>query len=158
MTTDRVVLVPGRSRDVELVREIFRRFVSGGATLRGLARDLNRAGVPSPEGKSWRHSVIRNILRSPVYLGCNVFNRRAMRLAGASLPLPRSEWVVCPRAHEPLVDEETFDRAQRIMEGRTVAKSDEQLLDELRSMAAAKGMLSAALVDGMLGMANSRTY
>lgn len=66
--------------------------------------------------------------------------------------------MVCPRAHEPLVDEETFDRAQRIMEGRTVAKSDEQLLDELRSMVSAKGMLSAALVDGMLGMANSRTY
>lgn len=157
-TTDRVVLAPGSACDVELVREIFRRFANEGASLRGLARDLNREGDPSPEGKTWHHSVIRNILRSPVYVGCNVFNRRTMRLASASVALPRSEWVVCPGAHEPLVDQETFDRAQRIMGAQTVAKSDEQLLEELRSIVAAKGTLSAELVDEASGMANSRTY
>lgn len=115
----------GRAYDnAQIVREIFGRF-AGGESLRAIASDLNRRGVPSP-GANWRRvsrrrdgrwlvSAVRSILTNERYAGRVVWNRsqfvkdpdtgRRMRRLR-----PQSEWIVTDC--EPVVDEVTWNAAQ----------------------------------------------
>jgi len=72
---ERIVLVPGDDRHVEVVRQIFRRRFSDNWGAFRIAEELNDAGVPSPTGKKWNTSVIDQILRNPIYLGRGIANR-----------------------------------------------------------------------------------
>lgn len=51
-----------------VVREVAERF-AGGATQRALVVDLNRRGIPAPEGGIWRTPQLRSILGNPAYIG-----------------------------------------------------------------------------------------
>jgi DNA invertase Pin-like site-specific DNA recombinase len=156
ISTDRVILAPGPACEIEEVREIFRKFTVDGMSLKAIARDLNQRGVPSIKNKTWTHSVVATLISHPKYVGCHVFNRTTMRLGSAQVPLPASEWVICPGAHEAIVDTETFALAQKI-HGRITYKTDEQLLEGLRSLLAMKGKLSQKIIDGSIDMVCSRT-
>ena len=138
IATDRVILVPGPACEIEEVREIFRKFTVDRLSCKAIARDLNQRGVPSIKNKRWTHSVVASLISHPKYIGCNVFNRTTMRLGAAPVAVPRSYWVICPGAHEEIVDTKTFALAQEIR-GRTARKTNEQLLEGLRSLLAING-------------------
>jgi len=158
IATDRVILVPGPAHEINEVRNIFSRFTLDGWSLKAITCDLNQRGVPSVKNRAWTHSVVAKLLAHPKYIGCNVFNRTISRLGNVPKPLPESDWVICPGAHEPIVDSKTFALAQEIVVNRTLCKTDEQLLQELRSLLAATGKLSNKLIDAAVGMACARTY
>jgi len=128
-------LLPSLPERVEVVRRIFD-WYAGGSSLgfKSIADRLNREGVVSPKGKGWALSSIRVILMNPVYIGRVVWNRRSMgkfhRIADrreverdgcgkrrVEWNAPE-DWLVHENAHEPLVERETFERAQRIMKER----------------------------------------
>ena len=157
ISTDRVILVPGPACEIEEVREIFRKFTVVKMGFKAIARDLNQRGVPSIKNKRWTHSVVASLISHPKYIGCNVFNRTTMRLGSAPVAVPRSEWVICPESHEAIVDTKTFALAQEI-HGRTAHKTNEQLLEGLRSLLAVKGKLSKKIVDESVEMPSSRTF
>jgi hypothetical protein len=157
IATDRVILVPGPACEIEEVREIFRKFTVDGMSCKAIARDLNQRGVPSIKNRRWTHSVVASLISHPKYIGCNVFNRTTMRLGAAPIAVPTSDWVICPGAHEEIVDTKTFALAQEIR-GRTARKTNEQLLEGLRSLLAVKGKLSNQIIDESVGMPSSRTF
>ena len=157
ISTDRVILVPGPACEIEEVREIFRKFTVDRVSFKAIARDLNQRGVPSIKNKRWTHSVVASLISHPKYVGCNLFNRTTMRLGTAPVAVPTSDWVICPGAHEEIVDTKTFALAQEIRAGRTIRKTNEQLLEGLRSLLAAKGKLSNQIIDESVGMPSSRT-
>jgi len=152
-----VILVPGPACEIEEVREIFRKFTVDGMGFNAIARDLNQRGVPSIKNKRWTHSVVASLISHPKYIGCNVFNRTTMRLGSAPVTVPTSDWVICPGSHEAIVDTKTFALAQEI-HGRTAHKTNEQLLEGLRSLLAAKGKLSNKIIDESVEMLSSRTF
>jgi len=156
--TDRVILVPGPAGEIEEVREIFRKFTVDRLSFNAIARDLNQRGVPSVQNRRWTHSVIASLLSHPKYVGCNVFNRTTTRLGTAPVAVPTSDWVICPGAHEEIVDTKTFAQAQEIRAGRTVHKTNEQLLEGLRSLLALKGKLSNQIIDDSVEIPSSRTF
>ena len=155
--TDRVILVPGPKDEIELVREIFRLFTVDGWSLKAIARDLNRRKVPSARNANWTHSVVRTLITHPKYIGCVVFNQSTNRLGTPSVTRPRKEWIVVPGAYEAIVDPKAFAKAQDILASLTLHKTNEQILDELRALLKAKGMLSAKIIDATPGMASART-
>jgi DNA invertase Pin-like site-specific DNA recombinase len=158
IATDRVILVPGPAFEIEEVQQIFRKYTADRLSLKAIARDLNRRGVPSVKNRSWTHSVVATLLSHPKYVGCNVFNRTTMRLGTAPVPVPSSDWVVCPDAHRQIVDAKTFALAQEIRAGQTLRKTNEQLLQELRSLLVAKGKLSVKIIDESVGLPSARTF
>jgi hypothetical protein len=122
-------LVLGPDEEVNVVRRIFREYVDTRSGFRAIADRLNAEGVPPPRGGSWGTNTVKRILRNPVYLGRLVFARRRegkfygvvnaksaplpTATAGKSMPNPESCWVWAPeQTHEPLVDQETWDRAR----------------------------------------------
>ena len=156
LANDRVILVRGPEHEIKLVNEIFQLFTEKQLGVKAIARELNQRGVHTilkgATGK-WNHSVVTRMLLNPTYMGANVFNRRSMRLCSKPKQLPRSEWVIKPGSHEPIVCPEIFARAQQKLANMTIRKSNEEILDDLRNLLVKYGRLSTAIIDEEPGMA-----
>lgn len=115
-----------------IVRMIFQWRASGVSYLQ-IARKLNEMGIPSPSryhymrgevkaeryaNSVWHVPIIKIILQSETYLGHMVQGRTYNSLPeGKKLcKRPKSEWVIVPNTHEPLIDEETFRIVQEMAE------------------------------------------
>lgn len=116
----------------EVVRRIYDLYLSGvGRT--SIARVLNRDNILTPtEYKKvsghdyrhpkykgvpiWRYYMITNILTNEVYIGNLVQNKtHSISFKSKKLkPTDKSEWIRVENTHEPIVDKDTWDRAQRI--------------------------------------------
>ena len=113
-----------------IVREIFQWRVEG-LSYMSIVRRLNERQIPSPsqyrylkgEMKSdkfaktaWSTFTVKHVLTCEVYLGHLVQGRKRTGLAEGhkSRKLPKEEWIVVRNTHEPLIDEETFFKVQRI--------------------------------------------
>ena len=150
--SDRVVLVPGPAQELECVRDIFRRFTTERWTLKGMARELNRKGIPYRNNGKWTHFIVGRMLANPNYIGCNVFSRVSERLGRQRVVRPRAEWVVAPGAYESIVDATVFAKAQEVLGNFTNRKTNEQVLQGLRSLLASKGKLSPKIIHEAPGM------
>ena len=158
IATDRVILVPGPTHEVQVVREIYRLLISGELTVYAIARELNRRSIEyTPESK-WDYQAVYNILTHPKYGGCHVFGRTSCKLYTPIVRLPKSEWILKPGAFEPLVDAMTFVEAQKILEARTFNKTDDEVLDGLRALLASKRRLSLRLIQNSPDVPSPATY
>jgi DNA invertase Pin-like site-specific DNA recombinase len=148
ITTDRVILVPGPPDEVQVVRDIYRMFVAERKSTNDIAADLTRKRVrnPSSSGIRWNPSSIHNILRHPRYSGINAFGLTSCRLKTPRVQKPRSEWVLTPGAFEPIVEPETFDRAQERFRQFTINRSNNELLEVLRTMLRKHRRLNSTII------------
>lgn len=157
LRTDRVVLVPGPDEEIMVVREIYRLVIDENRTPYFVAGELNRRGVNSPEGK-WRVAHVSRILTDPKYAGYNVWNRTSRRLGRPRVTVPKSNWLLQPRAFEPVVDPEVFEHAQRVLAEQRRPYSNEELLESLRQLLTAKGTLSYRVIEASPNLASVNTF
>ena len=143
--SDRVILIPGPSDEVENVREIYTMLIEDGLTTLGIAKEFNRRGILDG-GQPWTHRAINGVLSHPKYAGFNVFGKTSRRLGGKLLNKPRSEWFLTPGAFVPIITFRTFLQAQQILMDRTINKSKEDLLQILRSILAREGKLNISIL------------
>lgn len=127
--TDRVILIPGPTDEVQVIKDIYRMLISEGLTVYGIATELKQRGVRYTKDSDWDYQAVFGILTHPKYVGCHVYGRTSCRLYTPSVKLPKSDWILRQGAFEPLVDEATFLGAQRILSDRTFNKSDQELLE-----------------------------
>jgi len=120
-----------------------------GVSYMQIARKLNEMGIPSPskyhfqrgEVKAerfscavWHVPVIKLILSSEAYLGHMVQGRSYNILSQGKrmCKRPKSEWIVVPNTHEPIIDEDTFRIVQEMAEKcRTIHKERVGRFDDL---------------------------
>jgi DNA invertase Pin-like site-specific DNA recombinase len=158
IATDRVILVPGPAHEVQAVRSIYRMLVSDGLSVYAIARELNLTGVEYIGTSQWDYQAVYGILIHPKYAGFHTFGRTSSKLHTPSVSVPKSEWTITAGAFEPIVDYSTFLEAQRILEGRTINKSDEQLLGGLRLLLTREERLSLRLIENSLDLPSPSTY
>jgi DNA invertase Pin-like site-specific DNA recombinase len=158
IATDRVILVPGPAHEVQCVREIYRMLVSENLSVYAIARELNEKGIQFVGDSGWDYAAVFAVLTHPKYTGCHVFGRTSSRLYTPVVKLPQSAWVLTPGSFEPIVDHATYSEAQRILLGRTINKSNEELLDSLRALLARKGRLSLRLIQNSEDVPSPSTY
>lgn len=121
---ERSRLVLGEAAQVEVVKEIYRLYLAGRG-FKTIASTLNMRGAPSPCGRRWRVSAVREALMNPTYTGSLVANRRTMAKfyqmdpeAGVVLR-PRDEkgkttendpakWITIDDAHPAIISKEDF--------------------------------------------------
>jgi len=151
IATDRVVLVPGPANEVFWVREIYRLFVSENKTFTGIAAELDQRGAPFLDGKRWSDHAVKKILTHPKYKGTAIYNRTTERLCSKSRKVPESEWIIVPDAFEPLVEPRTFEAAQETLRQRFSHRSNEQVLEQLKSILKTHGQLSTPIL-GLYGL------
>ena len=113
LTTDRVILIPGPRKELKAIRAIFSLAADGNGPT-AIARKLESSYGITHDGKPWNHEGIYKIVRNPKYMGCNTWNRLSQRLHAE----PRRASILCSQVRcshgrsLPIVDEETFERAQ----------------------------------------------
>jgi site-specific DNA recombinase len=67
--------------------------------------------VPRPRnGGAWSMKVVHHMLKNPVYCGYVRYGNKSKT--------PNQEMVIANSAHEPIISEETFNRAQQLMKQR----------------------------------------
>jgi site-specific DNA recombinase len=128
-----------------VVRRIFGEFLSG-AGIYLIAEGLTRDGIPCPSasdrgrnphrtGTAWAKSAVRVILTNPRYTGLQVWNKQrtdevlldvddvALGHTNVMRWNPTDKWIKSSAVvHTPLIDQDTFDRAQHILAGRRSRK------------------------------------
>jgi hypothetical protein len=127
-------------------------------TVYAIARDLNRSGIAYVGGATWDYQEVYSLLIHPKYVGCHVFGRTSSRLFTPTVKLPKSEWILKPGASEPIIDPVTYAEAQKILEGRTFIKTDEELLDTLRALLASERRLTLTLIKESAIVPSPSTY
>jgi len=158
LATDRVILVPGPAEEVSCVRQIYQMVAEKKMSYVAIAQELNRQHVPGPASGPWTHYQVRKIVTNPKYKGTVIYGRVSKRLRTPEVRVAPHKWIVVPHAFAPVVTESTYDEAQRVLANRTMNKSNEQLLDELRTLLAKEGKLTSRLINSAPGAALARSY
>lgn len=147
--TDRVILVPGPDHEVHCVHEIFRMFTDERIWPSAIASELRARGIRYSGRKrmQWYALAVTRLLKNPNYCGCSVFGHYTKRLDTRKIVNPRNLWTVTKGAWQPIIDEDTFNRAQARFEDRTIYKSDAELLARLRRLLEEQGKVSIRLLN-----------
>lgn len=156
--TDRVVLVPGPTDEVETVRTVFDSFTNREQTEAQIALSLNNNGLRTDQGRSWTRGTIHQMLTNPKYVGMNVYNRRSFKLKRKRVINPPEMWIRKENAFEPIVPVEQFLLAQEIIQKRSRHFTDAEMLEKLRDLFQRYGKLSGILIDEAEAMPSSSAY
>lgn len=116
-----------------IVRMIFNKFINGESII-GITKDLNASGIPNPseykrlKGMKYHHpsgqrndglwpdSSVRRILKNEMYIGNMVQgkNTTVSYKIKQCRAVPRDEWIIVEGTHEPIIDKDTFLKAQSL--------------------------------------------
>jgi len=123
----------------QVVRDIFRWYVKEGVSKGGIARKLNELGIPNPAAYKkqkglkytnphtntndtlWGPKTIREILCNQMYLGHMVQGRYRIKSykVHTQITTPKEEWYIVEDTHDPIIEQEVFDLAQKLQEKDT---------------------------------------
>lgn len=113
-----------------IVVRIFTEY-TGGKSLNQIARDLNNDGIPSPSvywqekgvihkqkySSVWENKQIRNLLLNPIYIGdVQIAKTQKCYYKGITSAIKRDDGYYVENHHEAIIDRDTFQRAQEMME------------------------------------------
>jgi site-specific DNA recombinase len=98
--------------EAPILREIFRLYTRQRLGSRAIATELNGRGIPNRTGKPWAGYTIIRIIDNPCYTGDIAYGD-----------------IYVPGSHDPLIDRETFRRANEIADARGDKQTQRALSD-----------------------------
>lgn len=123
ITVDRKPTLEIYEPEAEFVRMIYSMYVSGYGCIR-IAAHISALGARPHRSDSFNRSSIGKILRNPVYIGKIVWNQKKHTKKGrhgATKNIityqPRDKWLIVDGLHPAIIDTETYDKVQEMMEG-----------------------------------------
>nr|WP_269450355.1 MULTISPECIES: recombinase family protein [unclassified Sphingomonas] len=156
--TDRVVLAPGPDNETAIVREIYRAFVHDRRCERDIADALNGRGLVTDLGRPWTRGAVHQVLINEKYIGNNVWNRVSFKLKKKRVRNDPGMWIRAEDAFPAIIDKGLFEAAQTIIRERAFRLSDDEMLDALRNLFHAQGLLSGLIIDETEGLPSSSSY
>jgi len=117
----------------EIVKEMFELYHSG-ISLNALTKYLNQKKIAPPfrhftdlglykskrnaDNTMWYKSTVRGILENPAYCGC-LPEAKSERALYKNVPLrkvPKNEWKLVEKTHEPIVERSLYNKVQELLE------------------------------------------
>ncbi len=157
LATDHVRLVPGACEEVMVVKWIFERFLQRQSEA-AIAQELNKNCIPTNTGRVWNPGLIGRILRNENYIGNLVYNRRSYKLKETRKYNPPDLWVRSEGCIEPIIKQDEFLRAAKIIEERRVDLSEEEMLARLRKLLMKHRKLNGPIIEQAIGVPCVVTY
>jgi DNA invertase Pin-like site-specific DNA recombinase len=145
--TDRTILVPGPSREVETVRWIFDQYVNQKVPIASIVCGLNARGIPNATGKRWQKVAVHTVLANEKYIGNSVFNRSSIRLKSKRVNISQGQWIRAKGAFEAIIEEPVFLAAQARLTCNLHRFNKFELLDHLTAVWCKHGKLSSWQLD-----------
>ena len=124
----------------EVVKEIFEKYLDGMSKL-SIVRYLNDHGIPCPtiykqkrlglkyqnphsdpaKNPLWSEKTVGAILKNQMYCGDMVQGRSRIKSYKVHIQeqVPEEEWTIVKEKHQPIIDWETFDKIQRLLQKDT---------------------------------------
>lgn len=120
----------------DVVRRIFSLYIQGYGKQK-IAKLLNAEGVLCPaeykkvNGENykncnrlesttyWSYSTINSILHREMYVGNMVQGTKHQRMRSKQKKMPKEDWIIVENTHEPIIDKETWEKAQSLLKKRT---------------------------------------
>lgn len=104
--------------EADVVKLIFELYVTG-QTKNGIARHLNALGYKSRTNKAWTVNTVKGILINPVYIGKIKWDSRktVKNVVNGKVKKSRpraSEYKLYEGIHEPIIDMDTWNKAQEL--------------------------------------------
>ena len=81
------------------------------------------------------------------YIGNNIYNKTSSKLKSKSIKNPKHEWVRCDKAFKPIISKKKFNKAQNIIQLRSIHLSNDDLLEKLKQKLENNGKLSGFIID-----------
>ena len=77
-----------------------------------------RRGVKAKHPYEWNYHTIRSILRNQMYIGDMIQNVHIKKSFGEKkiIKNDKENWVIVEGTHEPIIDKETFDKVQKLLD------------------------------------------
>lgn len=114
-------LAPNKNADI--VRMIFDWYVNEQLSYGKIAFKLNEMGVKTALNKMWRKDSIATIVNNRHYIGQVIYNRRQKvvtvengKKRNRRFYMPEEEWIIAEGKHPAIIDRETFEKAQLIID------------------------------------------
>lgn len=105
--------------EAQYVRMVFDLYANKGLGFTAISRHLQQLGVLTKKGTPISRSTIGRMIKNYAYIGKIVWNKsKCVKGQNAQVPTDKSTWVFVDGLHEPIIDEELFYRAQKILDGR----------------------------------------
>ena len=150
LQADRVVLRPGPPHEIEIVRRVFKDFVTERKSATVIARELNAADIRTVRGNAWTPGRVSDLLFNERYIGNIVYNRKSFKLKQQYVRNPPEMWIRCEKAFEPIIPPKLFEKAQKLRAKRRRRcrriLPDRQALDEVAALLEKKGRLSLDII------------
>ena len=109
----------------KVVRLIFHKFVNEGKGTHVIARELREEGIKPMRVKEWQNTVILRVIRNEKYCG-DLVQKKTYTPDFLShekkVNLGQEEFVIIKNHHEPIVSRELFDRANRILDEKSLSQ------------------------------------
>lgn len=120
----------------DVVRRIFSLYIQGYGKQR-IAKMLNAEGILCPSeykkvnGENyknwnrlesttyWSYSTVNSILHREMYVGNMVQGTKHQRMRSKQKKMPKEDWIIVENTHEPIIDKETWEKAQSLLTKRT---------------------------------------
>lgn len=145
--TDRVILSPGPKNEIKIVNSIYDLFIDDNMPEFIIAERLNEQNIPAENGTLWTRAKIHQILTNEKYIGNNIYNKTSSKLKSRLVKNPKNEWVRCDKAYKPIISKKKYNKAQEIIQLRSVHLTNEELLEKLKQKLESNGKLSGFIID-----------
>ena len=145
--TDRVILIPGPKNEIKIVNRIYDLFIDSNVPEFIIAERLNEQSIPAENGTSWTRAKIHQILTNEKYIGNNIYNKTSSKLKSRLVKNPKHEWVRCDKAYKPIISKKKYNKAQEIIQLRSIHLTNEDLLEKLKEKLESNGKLSGFIID-----------
>lgn len=115
-------------QEAEAIRIIFEQYINSDIGANGIGRYLENHGIhklPRPNNKNplFSATLIRSILKNPVYCGKIAYGRRRIeKIKGTRNDyhqVPQENYLLIPDAHQPIVSEDIWNAAQKKLKSQT---------------------------------------
>ncbi len=107
--------------EAKFVRMVFDLYANSGMGTQSIAYTINSMGAKPHRAQQFNRTSIAAMLRNPVYIGKVVWNKKHTLNRGVlgkkmvTVYHDKSEWMIIDGLHPPIVDEDTFNRANEIL-------------------------------------------
>ena len=145
--TDRVILIPGPKNEIKIVNSIYDLFIDDNMPEFIIAERLNEQNIPAENVTLWTRAKIHQILTNEKYIGNNIYNKTSSKLKSRLVKNPKNEWVRCDKAYKPIISKKKYNKAQEIIQLRSVHLTNEELLEKLKQKLESNGKLSGFIID-----------
>ena len=102
--------------EAKYVRMIFDMYVNQSMGITSISRQLANLGVLSKKNTPLHPTTIARMLRNHTYIGKIVWNKsKSVKGKNTQEKTSKDDWLYVPGLHEPIIDENTFNKAQDII-------------------------------------------